>query len=201
MRTRGKIAAFVALAIAAGVACKALDLNLVVRDATPDSDADEGAIVTPTACSATNLCPADGGPDVCDEDSGVCVQCVSDNQCPKNAKHCDPTMHECYACTADSGCSPGMVCVTEIPRCATSCLNNPNACAPLPDQFCGLPQVPYCVECSNPGPMAPQCMGNKAGTFCFGPPTGACGCMSKSDCPGDGSCELGHGPLGLRFCN
>lgn len=91
------------------------------RDGNIDmSDVHE--VAPPPRCPQTLEC-ADGGydgsPGVCEADAGICVQCLKDADCARNAKTpiCDARL--CRACRTDLECSGPQICMTDG-HCATT---------------------------------------------------------------------------------
>lgn len=96
-------------------------------DATDGTDSRDGADgsdvheVAPPRCPDTISC-ADGGYDgsagVCEEDAGICVQCLKDSHCagPKTPI-CEGRL--CRACKADTECPDPMICMADG-HCATA---------------------------------------------------------------------------------
>jgi hypothetical protein len=116
----------------------------------------------------------------------------------------------CIACTDNADCNDGGIgprlCNTAIPRCAASCGDqDADVCLSISSipEACAVNQgFPYCVECTliQPG-VSSECMGRTGGRYCWGLPSGACGCSDDSDCPDGGECQGPSGPQGtLRFC-
>jgi hypothetical protein len=201
MGTRGKLAGLVALtSLSAAAACKPLQLDLAVSEGGP---ADPPVI----ACASDGPCANTGTP-FCDEDAGVCVECLASDVCPKNRRHC--VMGVCVSCTQDSDCNDGgtgsRYCNTLIPRCASRCtVQNMSPClhsmdSSIPEECAASDGLPYCVECTMDGDNASECRSHVGGTHCFGLPIGACGCQEDSDCPDGGRCGAPIGPSHLQFC-
>jgi hypothetical protein len=162
-------------------------------DTSPPADAQEGG-PQEMPCSRSTDCASNAATPLCDPDAGVCVQCLSANDCTKgNALHC--VNGYCIACSTDADCSDagtqGMVCNRYIPRCASQCVNG-TTCAPQ-GLICSLTDG-YCVECTSDG----YCSGVATGTYCY-LPAGVCGCRSDADCPKSSTCGS-PSPTGNRFC-
>jgi hypothetical protein len=193
-----RFAGLVAFALVGCTGCRVLDLDLTV----PDGAAGDPA--APISCATdAGACAATATP-VCDEEAGVCVQCLSASDCPSktNIPHCVDNV--CMACMDDLDCNDGgegsRVCNKAIPRCATRCDQDSSACdnlGPLP-YACLAPQgYPWCAECTD---QDSQCVGRPGGTRCLGLPSGACGCRDDNDCPDGGRCQPPSGLSPLRFC-
>jgi hypothetical protein len=199
MHTRAQIAGLVTFALAVSAGCRALELDLAVADAAA------GDPVTPILCATDAAACTGTATPICDEDAGVCVQCLSANDChsKSNIPHCVNKV--CIACTSDPDCNDGgpgpRVCNLAIPRCATRCDQDADSCLGLgpPQYACPAPVYPYCVECTQAGDQAPECRGRPGGSHCFGLPSGACGCLDDSDCDA-GRCQPPSGPSDLQFC-
>jgi hypothetical protein len=192
-----RLAGLVAIALVAGVACKPLDLDLAIGDGST------GYPPAPIPCEGDAAACSGTATPVCDEEAGVCVQCLSADDCPSktNIPHCVNSV--CIACMDDPDCNDGgagsRVCNKAIPRCATRCDQDSSACeglGPLP-YACLAPQYPWCAECTDEDS---QCVGRPGGTHCFGLPSGACGCLDDGDCPDAGRCQPPSGLSRLRFC-
>lgn len=88
-------------------------------DARDGSDVHE---VAPPRCPDTISC-ADGGYDgsagVCEEDAGICVQCLKNSDCAGNSKTPICEARLCRACKADSECPDPMICLADG-HCATA---------------------------------------------------------------------------------
>ncbi len=173
-------------------ACGKLDLRLV--ESEPEQ-------VRPIPCDAQASCS--GYPDTpqCDLDGGFCVQCLSGDDCQgQSARLC--IRGSCVACQTSNDCPADFLCNQAIPRCATSCATDVTACTKLTMQrACGGPSYPYCVDCTQEGANAPECENNFTGTYCFGIPSGACGCRQDTDCPSPDKphCQAPN-PWNLQFC-
>jgi len=91
-------------------------------DASDASDASDVRDVPPPRCPQTIEC-ADGGydgsPGVCEADAGICVQCLQNSDCARDAKTpiCDARL--CRACKTDLECPAPQICMTDG-HCATS---------------------------------------------------------------------------------
>jgi hypothetical protein len=117
----------------------------------------------------------------------------------------------CIACMDSADCNDGGVgprlCNTAIPRCtepcddqdAGECLNTGSSGNPIPQACAAGLGFPFCVECTQQGPSS-ECTPRAAGAYCYGLPSGACGCRSDADCPDGGLCQAPTGPIGIRFC-
>lgn len=186
MRSALAFWAILGAVMATATACGELALNLTLPDASSsagidsgvDAGADAAGLTSPPVvrCNKSADC-GDAGAPVCDPDGGVCVQCVSNNDCSGSTPHC---LHStCVSCTADADCSAGMVCNMHIPRCATQCTSgtdcNGRPCATA---------YGYCVEC-----LSDLDCTNAALPYCDQPPAiGLCvGCRTNADCKG-GTC-------------
>jgi hypothetical protein len=198
MRTRAQFAGLVALMLVGCAACKAVELDLAI----PDGAAGDPA--APISCAADAVACNGTATPVCNEEAGVCVQCLSASDCPErsNIPHC--VNNVCIACTGDPDCNDGgstgsRVCNKAIPRCATRCDQDSAACdglGPLP-YACLAPEYQWCAECTD---QDSQCVGRPGGTHCYGLPSGACGCLDDGDCPDAGRCQPPSGLSHLRFC-
>jgi hypothetical protein len=191
---RGAFAAAAAVVLMlASAACGKLELPLTEMQTEP---------VRPIPCDAEAVCSSYPNAQHCDLEGGVCVQCFDGSQC---AGHNTPLCirGSCVACQQPSDCAPSMLCNNGIPRCATSCAADPTACLKLstPQACASSKGFPYCVDCLDEGANASECAGNPTGTYCFGTPSGSCGCKQDSDCP---SADKPHcqdpSPWGLQFC-
>ena len=205
MRTRGQLAAAAALALGSAAGCQPLLLDLTVGDAGPG-----GGVPDPISCTQTSACAGTSTP-FCDPDAGICVQCLTSAQCPRktNIPHC--VKNACMACMDSADCNDGGVgprlCNTAIPRCtepcggdaADECLTTDSSGNPIPEACAAAQDFPACVECPLLG-VSSWCASRAAGAYCYGLPSGACGCRNEADCPDGGVCQAPSGPSGLRFC-
>jgi hypothetical protein len=64
-------------------------------------------IDAPERCSATMACTTG----VCNEQSGICVQCLQNTDCSANKPICNLQINTCQACTAHSQCTASNVCL------------------------------------------------------------------------------------------
>jgi hypothetical protein len=162
-------------------------------DAHADADAGPATI----ACSKPTDCANYASTPNCDTEAGVCVQCVVPSDCGGgNTPHCVANL--CVACSVASDCNDGgaeggMVCNTNIPRCASLC-TGPSMCS---QQGLICSSNGYCVECRT----SADCQGKSTGQICY-VQAGVCGCQQNTpDCP---SAQMPYcGPAsatGLRFC-
>lgn len=87
----------------------------------------------------------------CDAESGLCVECVENGNCPVEAPTCDLTSHECLACTSNDQCP-----AIEAPHCD----DQTGACEPCSaDADCArYGTTPVCDEPSG------RCVGCTADT-------------------------------------
>jgi hypothetical protein len=204
MRTRGQLAAVAALALVSAAGCQPLLLDLSVGDAAPGD-----GVPDPIPCTQASACAGTPTP-LCDRDAGVCVQCLASTDCPRktNIPHC--VKNACIACMTAADCNDGGVgprlCNTAIPRCTESCggdaadecLTMDSSGNPIPEACAGQ-TLPICVECPMVG-VSSWCASRAAGAYCYGLPSGACGCQTDADCPDGGLCQAPSGPSRLRFC-
>jgi hypothetical protein len=115
----------------------------------------------------------------------------------------------CIACMGNADCNDGgagpRICNTDIPRCAAPCGDQDAAdgcldISSIPEACAYNQGYPYCVECTQMG-VSSECIGRTGGRYCYGLPSGACGCMNDGDCPDGGQCQGPSGPQGiLHFC-
>jgi len=132
-----------------------------------DTDCDDGDLCTDDAC-VEGVCentPVDCGDDVCDPDTGDCVQCLVDADCddgifcngaetcvdkacqpgddPCPGQMCDEGADSCVDCLADADCDDGVFC-----NGAEACANG--TCQPgddpCPGQMCDE-GADSCVDC------------------------------------------------------
>ena len=132
MATGAQFAGLVACALLGCAGCRPVALDLTIGDGSAvDPAAPISCAGDAGACAATAT--------ICDEDAGVCVQCLSADDCPhkSNIPHC--VSNVCIACMGDPDCNDGgtgsRVCNLAIPRCATRCDQDSAACealGPLP---------------------------------------------------------------------
>jgi hypothetical protein len=157
-------------------------------DTAPDADAQSAP---PMPCAKPSDCTTTTAR-ICDEEAGVCVQCMSSSDCNGNAPHCVNNL--CIACETNADCGDAsMVCNTYIPRCANLCTSG-GTCSPL-GLFCS-PANGYCVDCIDDS----YCVGKSTGAYCY-VPAGVCGCRSNADCPSSSARTCGPvSPTGNRFC-
>lgn len=117
---------------------------------------------TNTTCQSDKACTAQD--QICDPDRGVCVDCLSDDDCPKNAacrtgscvgftpcksskdctvdQVCNAEIERCVECVTSRDCDSGALCVND--SCVPSCSSDKD-CRSL-DQICN-PDAGHCVEC------------------------------------------------------
>jgi hypothetical protein len=173
MSAKARAACFLGLALFA-TACGDLLLDLSVPDAatpvTPDAENADGAPQVPR-CAMQSDC-TEGGTPLCDTEAGVCVECLTSNDCSGNTPHC--LNGTCVSCTTSADCSQGMVCNMHIPRCATECTDG-TECSGKP---CAT-AYGYCVECLSNVDCTDTSL-----PYCFEPPAyGVCvACFTDADC-------------------
>lgn len=165
----------------------------------PDSAASDTGNVNPGtkpgACARDGDCPA---PSRCDDFSGICEECLDDNDCDGDRTRCDSALHQCVECGVDGDCGPGgQVCRGKacVPTCS-SALECP-ATAPTCDVSRGI-----CIRCSQDGECAApfgvcnvasgQCVVCTGDTTCVSP-LSRCDrsrnlcvqCLTSADCHDD----------------
>lgn len=88
-----------------------------------------------------SLCQMDADCDsgYCDLDSGKCVDCLKDQNCPVG-KHCNPVTFQCSTCFTDAHCETG-VCDEEAGICK-ECLEDDDCPSGSCDEVAGV-----CIEC------------------------------------------------------
>lgn len=134
-------------------------------------------------CTSNAACG--GGTPICNTSSGICVECLNNNQCGFR-ESCDTARGFVCRRTCTNNCRGGQTCDPAAGFCY-DCISNSDCGS---DEFCN-PAVRECVQCisnadcaSTPG--LPLCSGD-----------GECrGCLSDSDCPMGETC---HAELG-GFC-
>lgn len=165
------------LVSALAVGCHDLALDLVFLDASQaPGGTDGGPGSTVIHCSTQAQC-ADAAAPLCNVEAGACVNCLSNADCSGSTPHC--LRGGCVSCTGDADCSPGMVCNTHIPRCATSCMITAQ-CSAGKQLQCAT-DYGYCVECLGDYDCQSQNIGLP---FCYEPPAvGLCvECRTSTDC-------------------
>jgi hypothetical protein len=152
-------------------------------DGDADAGADADGSVQPLPCSKTADCADASQTPLCNQEGGVCVQCLSASDCGKgNAPHC--VSNVCIACQTNADCNDGgteggMACNTFIPRCASTCsaVMNCMQSGQTGGLYCNL-SAGYCVECTD----NTYCVNAATGTHCY-LAAGVCGCVTGADCP------------------
>jgi hypothetical protein len=164
-----------------------------------DAGADADGSVQPLPCSKTTDCADASKTPLCDNDAGVCVQCLSMNDCGGNTPHCISNV--CIACGTNADCNDGgteggMVCNTFIPRCASTCtaVMNCMQSGQSGGLYCNL-SAGYCVECTDDT----YCATAATGKHCY-LAAGVCGCVMDADCPSVMPTCGPASPTGNRFC-
>jgi hypothetical protein len=61
-------------------------------------------------CRSNGDCAGARGGPVCDTSIGQCVECVSNDQCPRDQPRCNPTSGRCVECLTSQSCFPGEAC-------------------------------------------------------------------------------------------
>ena len=121
-----------------------------------------------TSCSGPSDCSGNPDGDVCDVDTGDCVECLTEADCVGN-----PDGPEC---------GPGNVCFTPA-----GCINHTDCDGDPAGEVCDV-ESGDCVECL----ISEHCDGNPSGWRCGG--DNECftpdGCINHDDCDGDPSGEL-----------
>ncbi len=114
------------------------------------------------------------------------AECDTNDDCPAEKPHCDPTTHVCTGCVTDADCAD-----PALPACQPSGVCG--QCSATNDKLC-IGQTPVCNEqqglcvlCTfGPGGDATKCKDDPKGPLCIGG-MGAmvhCGCLMDSDCGG-----------------
>lgn len=62
-----------------------------------------GSFTCETACTGNADCD-NGNANICETNSGACVECLTDTDCPQDNPICDPVRKECGECAADIDC-------------------------------------------------------------------------------------------------
>lgn len=119
-------------------------------------------------CSAEECHPL-----VCNQETGECAPCDSDEQCPGPGGICHPEEGECVECVADGDCGDGDVCDDGVCQPIPPCLSDEDC---LPGQKCDV-LIGLCLGCT------PSCIGKECGTD---------GCQgSCGECQPGSSCQQG----------
>jgi hypothetical protein len=134
--------------------CESTDASVdhpQVGDAVDGADGRDGSDVhevAPPTCRAQPMQCADGGYDgstgVCEPDAGVCVQCLSDNDCSQASKTPICEAHVCRPCQVDTECPDPAICMA--------------------DGHCAIGEVMF-VEFNSNG--CPGATGSSASPFCL----------------------------------
>lgn len=111
----------------------------------------------------------------CDVETGQCVACVKNYQCP-DYEVCETMMlHRCVQCLGDSDCppsQPSQKCLTTTYQCVPSCMDDSDCPMSMSARFCSPSHV--CVGCLNDS----QCANGDCD-----PNIGQCAeCMFPLDC-------------------
>lgn len=108
--------------------CSSADASVDGADAGDARDGADSQIDASDASDTAPRCPAsiacadggyDGSPGVCEEDAGVCVQCLIDGDCARTPKMPICDAHACRACKTDTECPEPTICMADG-HCATT---------------------------------------------------------------------------------
>ncbi len=160
--------------------------DATVPDAAPP-DASVPDAATPDATSAdAGLCgECPPSEPLCDPETGVCVQCLSDAHCPELVCHLG--FHRCAECFEDDDCPESHVCFESEGICV-ECLNAEHCPERAP--FCERDGY-QCVECldnEDCGPERPFCQ-PELGRFACHECNGVLGCTLDAPACDHGTCE------------
>jgi len=93
-------------------------------------------------CISDVNCPANLP--VCDSSNNQCVGCLSNAGCPINKPHCDSASKQCVQCTGSSDCGGGTPLCNTITKTCVGCIS-PGDC-PMGAPICA-PGNNTCVQC------------------------------------------------------
>lgn len=172
-----------------------------VSDSASSSDsgpADTTSAETGTpGCTGNGDCAGDPGGEICDPDTGECVDCTpADDPCPEG-NYCDPGTNDCTpGCVADDDCGGDLTCN----------LDNNTCVGCLVDAECPLGSV-----CDDTGTCVPGCTDMQAcqdglaccSGQCFDILTDEdhCGGCDAPCAPADATGECTDGMCGIGMCD
>lgn len=144
---------------------------------------------TTTTGSGSTDCVNDvdcNGTQVCSPSRGVCVDCLSEENCPINAPVCDQSNNKCVGCLDDDTCPSNKPNCDPITKQCVQCTEDPDCGGATPK--CS-PVTRVCVGCLSPADCPP-------GLPICDPGGGTCvECLSNSQCTSPAVCNNG------RCCN
>jgi hypothetical protein len=132
-------------------------------------------------------------PMLCDS-NGICVDCLSDAQCPGH--HCETRTTNinygiCVDCVDNAECNPGQLCDNTTDTCLTDCRLDGGAAACQALQFVCDPATGQCVACVSNQDC--QTDGGSATPFCDTTVNNCVQCLTAVNCPySTPGCSMGN---------